>query len=53
MKYKLLLIILLPFLLTSCNQKADEEYLIGGNWIATAGYEDGEIKGEPNCHFFE
>jgi len=53
MRNKLLLLIFLLFLLTSCSQKADAEYLIGGNWIATAGYEDGEIKGVPNCHFFE
>ena len=53
MRNKLLLIIFSLFLLTSCSQKADAEYLIGGNWIATAGYEDGEIKGVPNCHFFE
>src|SRR5690625_4750568 len=53
MRNKLLLIIFSLFLLTSCSQKADAEYLIGGNWIATSGYEDGEIKGVPNCHFFE
>src|SRR5690625_2195072 len=53
MRNKLLLLILSFLLLASCSQKADAEYLIGGNWIATAGYEDGEIKGEPNCHFFE
>src|SRR5690625_830200 len=53
MRNKLLLLIFLLFLLTSCSQKADAEYLIGGNWIATAGYEDGEIKGVPNCNFFE
>ena len=56
MRNKFLLIIiffLFLFVLTSCTQKADAEYLTGGNWIATAGYEDGEAKGEPNCHFFE
>lgn len=53
MRNKLLLLIFSLFLLTSCSQKADAEYLIGGNWIATAGYEDGEAEGEPNCHFFE
>jgi len=44
MRNKLLLLIFSLFLLTSCNKKADEEYLIGGNWIATAGYEDGVVK---------
>jgi len=53
MRYTLLLLIPSLFLLTACNQKADAEYLIGGNWIATAGFEDGEIKGEPDCNFFE
>lgn len=53
MRNKFLILIFSLFLLTSCNQKADEEYLTGGNWIATAGYEDGEAKGEPNCHYFE
>src|SRR5699024_2852839 len=24
-----------------------------GTWVATAGYEDGEASGEPNCHPFE
>src|SRR5690625_7856254 len=53
MRNKLLLIIFSLFLLTSCSQKADAEYLSGCNGIATSGYEDGEIKGVPNCHFFE
>lgn len=53
MRNKFLLLIFLTFLLTSCGQKADADFLIGGNWVATAGYEDGEAKGEPNCHFFE
>ena len=33
--------------------KADSEYSIVENWIATAGYEDEEIKDVPNGHFFE
>jgi|SRR5699024_1093220 len=53
MRRKLLLLTIFLFLFTACSQQADEDYLIGGNWIATAGYEDGEVKGEPNCNFFE
>src|SRR5699024_8493730 len=53
MRHKLLLLISFAVLLVGCSQQADEDYLIGGNWIATAGYEDGEVKGEPNCNFFE
>src|SRR5690625_2200008 len=53
MRNKFFLLLFSLFLLTACNQKVDEEYLIGGNWMATSGYEDGEIKGVPNCHFFE
>ena|SRR5699024_702430 len=53
MRNKLIFLIFSLFLLTACNQQADADYLIGGNWVATAGYEDGEAKGEPNCHFFE
>lgn len=53
MRTKLLLLTVFLCLFTACSQQADEGYLIGGNWIATAGYEDGEVSGEPNCHFFE
>lgn len=40
-------------LLTGCSQRITEEDLIGGNWVATAGYEDGETGEEPNCYPFE
>lgn len=53
MRNKLLLIIFFSLLLASCSQQADADYLIGGNWVATAGYKGGEAKGEPDCHFFE
>ena|SRR5699024_2969625 len=53
MRHKLVLVIFFTLFLVGCSQQADEDYLIGGNWIATAGYEDGEVSGEPNCHFFE
>src|SRR5699024_6168920 len=48
------ILIFLLFILTACG---DEELtykdLIGGTWVATAGYEDGKAKGEPNCYPFE
>src|SRR5699024_10175950 len=40
-------------LLAACNTQVTEAELIGGEWIAKAAYEDGEIKGEPNCYPFE
>lgn len=53
MRYKLFILLSLLLFLTACNEKIDSEYLIGGNWVATAGYEDGEIKGIPDCPLFE
>lgn len=47
------LVLLLLFILTSCENKITEEYLIGGEWVAIAGYKDGEVKGDPNCDPFE
>src|SRR5699024_5352175 len=45
----------LPFLfLTACDQNVTEEdFLIGGTWVATVGYQDGEAEGEPNCYPFQ
>src|SRR5699024_185971 len=43
----------LPFLLflilLACNAKITEEYLIGGYWVGTAGYEEGRPEGKPAC----
>ncbi|WP_106496239.1 hypothetical protein [Lentibacillus sp. Marseille-P4043] len=50
---KIYLIIPLLFILIGCRQEITEQDLIGGNWIGTAGYEDGEAKGEPNCYPFQ
>lgn len=45
---------LLLFFLTACGQNVTEEdFLVGGTWVAIAGYEDGKAKGEPNCHPLE
>lgn len=48
--------ILIPLfiLFTACSQNVTEEdFLIGGTWLATAGYEDGEAEGKPNCRPLE
>ncbi|APC49402.1 hypothetical protein BME96_14905 [Virgibacillus halodenitrificans] len=39
--------------LIGCDQKVIDESLLDGKWEAAAGYEDGEIKGEPNCYPFQ
>src|SRR5699024_11115179 len=49
----IIIFFLFLFVLTSCTQTCDDEYLTGRYWIATAGYEHGEAKGEANCRFFE
>lgn len=47
-------ILLTLFLLIGCSQEViPEEDLIGGEWLASAGYVNGEITGEPNCYPFE
>jgi len=48
------ILIFLLFILTACgDEEVTHKDLIGGTWVATAGYEDGEAKGEPNCSPFE
>ncbi|HLR52657.1 MAG TPA: hypothetical protein VK072_07280 [Candidatus Avamphibacillus sp.] len=46
---------LIPFflILIGCSAEETEDDLIGGNWIATAGYQDSEAEGEPNCYPFQ
>lgn len=44
---------LIFLVLTACTKEVTEKDLIGGTWDATAGFEDGKVKGEPNCHPFE
>src|SRR5699024_9240525 len=51
---KKMYIFTLLIFLTACSQNVTEEdFLIGGTWVATAGYEDEEARGEPNCYPFE
>jgi hypothetical protein len=50
--------VLIPLFLTililaGCSNQVTTEFLLEGKWLATAGYEDGEIIGEPNCSYIE
>jgi len=40
---------LLLSILIGCSKEVTEEDLIGGEWVATAGYKDGEPEGESDC----
>ncbi|MYL46453.1 hypothetical protein GLV94_12450 [Virgibacillus halodenitrificans] len=48
---KRIILMLILITLIGCDQKVEEN--LEGKWQATAGYQDGEIKGEPNCYPFE
>ena len=48
-------IYILPFILLTllgCGTKVNEEYLIGGTWVATTGYEESKVKDIPYCMDF-
>lgn len=47
-KVRYLLPLLFIFLI-GCSAEITEEDLIGGYWIGTAGYKDGEPEGDPYC----
>lgn len=47
MKYYLFPFVFL--IMIGCSAEATEDDLIGGYWIGTAGYEDGEPEGDPYC----
>ncbi|MBU5465329.1 hypothetical protein KQI49_00615 [Virgibacillus sp. MSJ-26] len=47
MKYYLIPLFLL--FLIGCSETINEEDLIDGTWIGTAGYKDGKPEGEPYC----
>ncbi|GAB3808479.1 hypothetical protein [Virgibacillus kimchii] len=40
-------------ILIGCSAEVTEEDLIGGYWIGTAGYTEGEPKGDPYCTPFD
>ena len=48
-KSKFYLFPLLLLILVGCHSEITQEDLIGGYWIGTAGYKDGEPKGQPYC----
>src|SRR5699024_10551135 len=48
-----MILIFLSIFLAACSKEVTEEDLIGGTWEATAGFEDGEEKGEPYCNPLE
>ncbi|WP_152655079.1 hypothetical protein [Oceanobacillus sp. CFH 90083] len=47
LKYCFLIIIMI--IPVGCSTIITEEDLIGGEWVATAGYKDGEPEGEADC----
>ncbi|MBT2215536.1 hypothetical protein F3157_10215 [Virgibacillus dakarensis] len=47
------LLIFFIILLAGCSEDVTKDYLIGGHWVGTAGYEDEEIGGEPYCSPFD
>src|SRR5699024_3123767 len=51
-KIKNLLLFLLFLILIGCSTNVTEEDLVGGTWVGTAGYEDGEPAGESNCLYY-
>lgn len=48
-KVRYFLLPLLFIFLIGCSAEITEEDLIGGYWIGTAGYKDGEPEGDPYC----
>jgi len=46
------LLFFILLILIGCSSKISEEDLIGGNWMAIAGYKDGKPEGEPYCKDF-
>jgi len=45
----ILISIVLLFFFLGKSSKITEEDLIGGEWVATAGYKNGKAEGEPVC----
>lgn len=43
----------LSFLIGCADEEIVEDDLIGENWLATAGFQDEEAVGEPDCYPFE
>src|SRR5699024_12734335 len=50
---QLLLLMIVTIVMGGCGNVITEDQLIGGTWLLTNGYEDGEIGGEPVCPGYE
>ncbi|GAB3808499.1 hypothetical protein [Virgibacillus kimchii] len=50
---KLNLLFLILLFTVGCDETVAEEDIIDGKWIATAGFEDGEVIGEASCSPFQ
>src|SRR5690625_1056788 len=48
-----LLLLLIVIMMGGCSNVITEDQLIGGTWLVTNGYEDGEIGGDPVCPSFD
>ncbi|MEI3614649.1 hypothetical protein [Pseudogracilibacillus sp. SO30301A] len=44
-----LLLFMIIIVMGGCGNVITEDQLIGGTWLVTNGYEDGEIGGDPMC----
>ncbi|MEI3614650.1 hypothetical protein [Pseudogracilibacillus sp. SO30301A] len=50
---QLLLFMIVVIVMGGCGNVITEDQLIGGTWLVTNGYEDGEIGGDPVCPGYE
>ncbi|MEI3614662.1 hypothetical protein [Pseudogracilibacillus sp. SO30301A] len=48
-----LLLFMIIIVMGGCGNVITEDQLIGGTWLVTNGYEDGEIGGDPVCPSFD
>jgi len=50
---RFLIFMIVIMVMGGCSNVITEDQLIGGKWLVTNGYEDGEIGGEPLCPAFD
>src|SRR5699024_371242 len=53
MDRQVLLLMIVIIVMGGCGNVITEDQLIGGTWLLTNGYEDGEIGGDPVCPGYE
>lgn len=51
--YILMLFIVLLLLVACTKEEVTSDFLLEGKWVATSGYEEGEITGEPMCKHYD